>query len=106
MNPAPPRVSRVSAAVAKASVVHPDVVVIDIHLAGQRDGIEGAMILKQMCGTEVVFVSGETDSGVLERAKALEPVAFLSKPCTPRDLLCAMQKAVGPEQTPRICHWT
>jgi len=98
-------VRSVSGAVAKATTVQPDVVVFDIRLAGHRDGIEGARILKQMCGTQVVFVSGEADGATLERAKALEPVAFLCKPCPPHDLLSAVQRAVGPEQVPRICGW-
>ena len=95
----------VSEAVAKASTNQPNIVVFDIRLAGRRDGIEGAGILKQMCGAEVVFISAETDGAMLERAEALEPVAFLSKPCPPRDLLSAVQKAAGPEQIPRFCCW-
>ena len=58
-----------------------------------------------MCGAEVVFISAETDGAMVERAEALEPVAFLSKPCPPRDLLSAVQKAAGPEQIPRFCCW-
>ena len=96
----------VSEAVAKASAVRPDIAVFDIRLAGRRDGIEGASILKELCGTEVVFVSAETDGATLERAKALDPVAFLPKPCPPRDLLSAVQRAAGPEQAPSSCVWT
>jgi DNA-binding NarL/FixJ family response regulator len=96
----------VSEAVARASAVRPDITVFDIRLAGRRDGIEGASILKEMCGTEVVFLSAEADAATLERAKALEPVALLSKPCPPRDLLSAVQKAAGPRQTRAMCIWT
>ena len=95
----------VSEAVETARVVHPDIAVFDIHLAGRRDGIEGASLVKEMCGTEVVCLSADADGATLERAKALEPVAFLCKPCPPHDLLSAVQKAVGPEQVPRICGW-
>ena len=95
----------VSEAVETARVVHPDVAVFDIHLAGRRDGIEGASLVKEMCGTEVVFLSADADGATLERAKALEPVAFLSKPCPPRDLLSAVRKAAGPERSPTLCRW-
>ena len=95
----------VSEAIEKASTVQPDVAVFDIRLAGRRDGVEGALALKQMCGTEVVFVSSESDRTMLERARALRPAAFLSKPCHPRDLLAAVQKAAGPRQASSRFSW-
>ena len=98
-------VRTVSEAVEKARTVRPDIAVFDIRLAGHRDGIEGARVLKQMCGTEVVFVSAESNWETLERANALEPVAILAKPCHPRELLAAVQRAAGPEQSPPICGW-
>jgi DNA-binding NarL/FixJ family response regulator len=94
----------VSEALEKARTVRPDVAVFDIRLAGRRDGVEGASALKQMCGTEVVFVSSESDRATLERARALGPAAFLTKPCHPRDLLAAVQKAAGPQHAgSRFC---
>lgn len=98
-------VRTVSEAVDKVQSVQPDIAVFDIRLAGRRDGIEGASVLKQMCGAEVVFVSAEADQETLERANAVEPVAFLPKPCHPRDLLAAVQRAAGPEQSVPICGW-
>jgi DNA-binding NarL/FixJ family response regulator len=95
----------VSEAIQKASAVRPDVAVFDIRLAGRRNGVEGASALKQMCGTEVVFVSSESDRSTLERAHALRPAAVLSKPCHPRDLLAAVQKAAGPRQAGPGCRW-
>ena len=90
-------VGRASEAIEKARETHPHIAVLDIRLAGQRDGIEAATILKQLCGAEVVFVSAESDHRTLERAKSLEPVALLPKPCPPQDLLRAVQKAVSPK---------
>jgi DNA-binding NarL/FixJ family response regulator len=98
-------VRTVSEAVDKVHSVQPDIAVFDIRLAGRRDGIEGASVLKQMCGAEVVFVSAEADQETLERASAVGPVAFLPKPCHPRDLLAAVQRAAGPEQSVPICGW-
>jgi DNA-binding NarL/FixJ family response regulator len=98
-------VRTVSEAVDKVQSVQPDIAVFDIRLAGRRDGIEGASVLKQMCGAEVVFVSAEADQETLERASAVGPVAFLPKPCHPRDLLAAVQRAAGPEQSVPICGW-
>jgi two-component system, response regulator PdtaR len=83
--------NRVSEAIAMAERNCPTVAVIAIHLAGRRDGVEGANILKNM-GAEVVFVSTEWGDETLARARALEPAALLSKP-SPRELLSAVQKA-------------
>ena len=80
-------VSSVSEAVDRACVVYPDIAVFDIRLAGRRDGVEGAAILKEMGGAKVVFVSAEQAGEPLERARAVQPVALLLKPCHPRDLL-------------------
>ena len=77
-------VSSVSEAVDRACVVYPDIAVFDIRLAGRRDGVEGAAILKEMGGAEVVFVSAEQDGETLERARAVQPVALLLQPCHPR----------------------
>jgi DNA-binding NarL/FixJ family response regulator len=95
----------VSEAIEKARIAPPDIAVFDIRLAGRRDGIEGAAILKERWGTEVLFLSAENDDDTLERATALGPVAVLAKPCHPRDLLIAVQKAAGPEQTRPAHGW-
>jgi DNA-binding NarL/FixJ family response regulator len=87
---------RVSEAIALAEIAHPRVAVVDIGLAGQRDGIDGANILKGK-GTEVVFVSAQSSDETLARAMALKPAAILPKPCLPRDLLAAVLQAAGPE---------
>ena len=87
-------VSRVSEAVRLAESARPKVAVVDISLAGRRDGIEGANLLKET-GAEVVFVSAQASGETLARLKMLEPAAILSKPCEPRDLLLAVQRAAS-----------
>lgn len=89
--------SRASEAIEKARETHPHIAVLDIRLAAGRDGVEAAAILKHLCGAEVVFVSAESEHRNLERAKSVEPVALLPKPCPPQDLLRAVQKVVSPK---------
>ena len=72
----------------------PSVAVVDISLAGRRDGIEGANLLKEK-GAEVVFVNALSGDETLARATALKPSAMLSKPCHPRELLSAVHRAAG-----------
>jgi DNA-binding NarL/FixJ family response regulator len=89
-------VSRVSEALRLAEAARPSVAVVDISLAGRRDGIEGANLLKEK-GAKVVF--GSALPGREARATAVTPVAILSKPCHPRELLSAVQRAADRHST-------
>jgi DNA-binding NarL/FixJ family response regulator len=95
---------RISEAIKLAETWRPRVAVVDIALAGGRDGIEGANLLKEQ-GAEVVFVTAQSGDETLARATALKPAAFLSKPCAPCDLLHAVQQAAGPEHRAGGAPW-
>ncbi len=60
-------------AIARASEKCPDVVLMDIHIKGQRDGIQTAEILKQKFGVAVVYLTAHADDATIERAKYTEP---------------------------------
>ena len=65
----------------------PDIVLMDVCLEGGREGIETARWLREMCGTEVVFVTGHTDAKTLERIHERVPGAqVLSKPVSHKRL--------------------
>ena len=85
-------VSRISEALRLAEAARPSVAVVDVSLAGRRDGIEGANLLKEK-GAKVVFVSALPSQETLARATAVKPGAILSKPCHPRELLSAVERA-------------
>ncbi len=58
----------------------PDVVFMDIRMDGLMDGIEAASVVKTRFGTPVVFTTAYGDPKMRERAAAVSPVAFLTKP--------------------------
>jgi DNA-binding response OmpR family regulator len=59
----------------------PDVVLMDIHLDGGREGIEAARWLRQVCEAPIVFVTGYTDRDTVNRIHEQVPGApVLSKP--------------------------
>ncbi|MBN8878980.1 MAG: response regulator transcription factor [Chitinophagaceae bacterium] len=76
----------------QAAVV-PQVVICDIHIKGEVNGIELARQLKKMHGCEVVFLTAYADSKTLEAAFAAEPVMYVVKPYTDMQLLVAVQMA-------------
>ena len=86
--------TRVAEALELGAKARPDVAIFDIRLAGSRDGIEGAELLRRTLGVPVVFVSATANQETKARAKTVGPVAYLSKPCAPRQLLQAVRAAV------------
>jgi two-component system, response regulator PdtaR len=58
----------VTDALCLAENTKPDVAILDVRLAGRRDGIEGAMLLRQRSGLPVIFVTAQSDKATVARA--------------------------------------
>jgi PAS domain S-box-containing protein len=58
----------------------PDLVLMDIHIKGDRDGIEAATELQARFGMPVVYLTAYTDVATVERAKRTAPLGYLQKP--------------------------
>ena len=56
------------------------VVLMDIRLAGQIDGIEAARRIQEIRKTPVIFMTGYQDEETRRRAQAVSPIAYLVKP--------------------------
>lgn len=72
----------------------PDLVLMDVRLLGDRDGIEAATEIWHRFAIRSLFVSANLDAAARAKAAAANPVGFLEKPFTPRGLLAAV--AAGP----------
>lgn len=72
----------------------PDVVLMDISLTGNMDGIETARRMMEHGHTAIIFVTGYSSGEMYERAKALGPLAVLTKPVRPLDLKTVIDAAV------------
>jgi CheY-like chemotaxis protein len=81
-----------SAAEAVRVVEHerPDLVLMDVRLVGDRDGIEAATEIWQRFAIRSLFVSANLDAAARAKASAANPVGFLEKPFTPNGLLAAV----------------
>jgi len=64
----------------------PDLVLMDIMLEGEMDGVETAQQIKELYGIPVIFLSAYSDSETLGRAKLTEPFGYLIKPYKEREL--------------------
>ena len=59
---------------------NPDVILMDIRLLGEMDGIETARRIGEFSSAKIVFVTGHSDPDTQASALALKPAAFLVKP--------------------------
>jgi response regulator of citrate/malate metabolism len=75
-------------------VIHkPDIVLMDIHLEGELDGIEAAETIQRECEVPVIFISSDTSSEIVERAVISNSYGYLVKPITKKELAITMELA-------------
>ncbi|GFO96426.1 putative PAS/PAC sensor protein [groundwater metagenome] len=89
----PSVVSTGEAAVEKAKEEKPDLILMDIMLAGKMDGIEAAGIIHSKFNIPVIYLTAYCDEKILERAKITVPFGYLIKPFKERDLYITIEMA-------------
>ncbi len=72
----------------------PDLVLMDIHLEGEKDGIETAKILGKDFNIPVVYISGDTDKSTINSAVLENTYGFLTKPLHKETLEITVEFAV------------
>jgi len=83
----------------KAEAERPDVVLMDIHLRDEMDGIEAAEQIHNRFGIPVVFLSAYSDRELLERAKWAGSFGYLVKPFEERELFATLEMALYKAKT-------
>ena len=68
----------------------PDLIILDINILGQRDGIEVAEIIEEKYQIPYVFLTALSDERTLIRAKELSPIGYVVKPFNEGDLQAAL----------------
>ncbi len=69
----------------------PDLILMDINLKGEMNGMQAAMLVQDNLNIPVIFLSAFSDKATLETAKKAEPYAFLRKPLKLEDLQIALE---------------
>lgn len=82
-------------AIVAAHRATPDLVLMDIHLAGGRDGVETARKICEDRDVAVVFLTAHSDEVTLRRALEVSPFGYLIKPFRTRDLKVAIDVALA-----------
>jgi DNA-binding LytR/AlgR family response regulator len=78
--------SRGEEALVHSKVNPPEVILMDIQLKGQIDGIETAKLIQQEMNIPIIFLTANSDDATFAKAKATNPYAFISKPFNKLDL--------------------
>jgi two-component system, response regulator PdtaR len=81
-------------AMEKIRDVQPDLVLMDIHLAGQMDGIETAGKIHVLFNIPVIYLTAYADKDLLDRAKITEPYGYVIKPYDERELHSIIEMAL------------
>ena len=81
-------------AVKKAIATMPDLVLMDVRLKGEMDGIEAASTLRFQYGIAVVYLSAYADNDTLKRASKTEPFGYVLKPFEERELHTTIEMAL------------
>ncbi len=82
------------AAVAEAGRLDPDLVLMDIRLKGEMDGIQAAERIRADYNRPVIYLTAHSDEQTLQRARLTEPYGYILKPFEDRELQMVIEIAL------------
>ncbi|MDH5721336.1 MAG: response regulator [Spirochaetia bacterium] len=81
-------------AVEKAKELLPDIILMDIKLEGEMNGVEAANVIISRFGIPVIFLSAYLEYAYLEKVNLKQPYGYLAKPVKDNDLLITIEMAL------------
>ncbi len=81
-------------AIQNAEKDKPDLVLMDIVLEGEMDGIQAANEIRSRFNTPIIFLTAYTDEKILERASITGPFGYIVKPFVNEDLKISIEIAM------------
>lgn len=79
----------------------PDLVLMDIVLKGQMDGIEAAGAIRNETGIPVIYLTAYANESILQRARITEPFGYLLKPFRKQELRMAIETSLYKDKLER-----
>ncbi len=76
------------------SLHNPDLILCDINIHGNQDGIDVAAYVQANKSIPLIFITALSDKGTLDRAKKTLPYGYIIKPFTDKDLSTAIELAL------------
>ncbi|TAL36785.1 MAG: PAS domain S-box protein [Spirochaetes bacterium] len=90
-----PRAASAALAVRLSREMHPNLVLLDIDMPGEYDGIEAARLIRESGVVPVILVTGSDQRSDLERVRNAVPYGFLEKPVRRNELLVSIDTALA-----------
>jgi len=84
-----------SAAIEMARQHRPKVIIMDVRLRGELDGVDAALAIHQSLGSRVIFVTGSSEPETLARIGLARSSAVLFKPVSNRQFQSAVREALS-----------
>jgi PAS domain S-box-containing protein/putative nucleotidyltransferase with HDIG domain len=81
-------------AVNVAGSLFPDLILMDIMLEGEMDGVEAAAAIKDKHNIAIIYLTAYADADTLQRAKITEPFGYIIKPFEDRELSTTIEMAL------------
>ncbi len=85
-------------AIHQAKAHRPDIILMDIHIEGDIDGIDTAAQIKIELAVPVIFLTAYSEEATLQRARATTPFGYLLKPFSERELHATIQMVLQRHQ--------
>jgi len=73
--------------------LHPDIILMDINLRGETDGVEIAEIIRRQLDIPVIYITVNADKETIARARRTNPKGYIVKPFDDDDLRVAIEIA-------------
>jgi len=88
------KISSGEEAIIKSAELEPDLILMDIGLEGKMDGVAAARYIFQLFHYPIVFLTAHADDGLLDRAKHSQPLGYILKPFTDKELTSNVELAL------------
>ena len=88
-------------AIQKAAELAPDLVLMDIRIKGDMDGIETTREIQNAFDIPVIYLTAYADENTLERAKITEPFGYILKPFKEKELHATIEIALSKHRMER-----
>jgi CheY-like chemotaxis protein len=82
-------------AIELAGQLQPDLVLMDVQLASDMDGVTAAQAIRTQFGVPVVFLSAFDSAAAYDRAALTEPAGYITKPFDDYQLRAVVEAALG-----------
>ena len=86
-----PVVSSGEKAIRQVQELEPDLLLMDIHIDGDMDGIETARRIVDEFGVPIIYLTAHSEDATVQRAKTTRPYGYLIKPFAERELSITLQ---------------